>query len=358
MYPWRERNRWGAYLSYLPMNHVVEGILAGYSPYYVPAALDIYFLADFANLAQALKTARPTIFFSVPRFFEKVRAALNENRLARLHQGLPAGPIRLLLGRLLRRGLLRKTGLDRCRQIIVGSAPSNPDLMRFFHELGVEIHDAYGLTEAPLVTLNRLGHNHLGTLGPPLPETELRIGPDGEVLIRGPQVAAGYLEKGALKQFEHGWLDSGDLGALTSDGCLTVSGRKKDFIITAYARKVFPAPLEAALRAVPGVAEAILIGESRPYCAALLWLAHGASGPEIAQFIGDGVRALNARLADPEQIKRWAVLPGELTARDGSLTGSLKMRRAIILERHAMLIDALYRGEMPPGVLHIGGLPL
>lgn len=355
-YPWRERNRWGAYLSYLPLNHVVEGVLGTFSPYYVPAALDIYFLEEFKALPQALKIARPTIFFSVPRFYEKVRAAASQHPLARVARRLPDGLPRRFLRGLLRRGLLRKAGLDRCRQAIVGSALTPPDVLEFFQELGIPVHNAYGLTEAALVSLNRLGRNRVGTLGQPLPETEIRFGPDGEIQVRGPQVTAGYWEDGRLQAFPGGWLDTGDLGMLTPDGYLTLSGRKKELIITAYARKIFPAPLETGLRAIPGVSEAMLIGEGRPFCSALLWMEENGWSPACARAVDAGVAEVNARLSPAEQIKRWAVLPGALTVEDGALSSSLKIKRAVVAERQQAVIDALYGQGPPPGVLHAGGV--
>ncbi len=355
-YPWRERNRWGAYLSYLPMNHVVEGILGTFSPYYVPAALDIYFLEEFKQMPWALKAARPTIFFSVPRFFEKVRAAASQHPLARVTQRLPEGLLRRLINNLLRRGLLRKTGLDRCRQAIVGSALTHLDVLVFFQDLGIPVHNAYGLTEAALVSLNRLGRNRVGTLGQPLPETELRFGPDGEILVRGPQVTAGYWENGQLQSFPGGWLETGDLGALTPDGYLTLNGRKKELLITAYARKIFPAPVEAGLRAIPGVAEALLVGEGRPFCAALLWMEEDSWSSTSAQVIDEGMSVVNGQLSPAEQIKRWAVLPGQLTVADGALSSSLKVKRAVVAERLRPIIDALYGQGSPPGVLHAGGV--
>jgi long-chain acyl-CoA synthetase len=357
MYPWHERNRWGSYLSYLPMSHVVEGILAIYSPYYVPAALDLYFLEEFDALPWALQTARPTIFFSVPRFFEKVRVAFGENPLARVYQTLPDGDLRRKLLRiLLRRGLLRKAGLDRCRQMIVGSAPSIPDLLNFFHDLGVEVHDAYGLTEAPLVSVNRLGHNRIGTVGQPLPETEIRIGPDGEIHVRGPQVAAGYYQNGVILPLTDA-LDTGDMGEVSSDGYLTLNGRKKDLIITSYAKKISPGPIEASLCGIAGVTHTMLVGEGRPYCTALIWIEENTWSPQIALAIEAGISEINTRLSDPEQIKRWAILSGSLTIENGSLTGSMKMKRGVVAGRLATVIDDLYKGQSTlPGVLYSGGL--
>jgi long-chain acyl-CoA synthetase len=357
MYPWHERNHWGSYLSYLPMNHIVEGVLACYSPYFVPASLDIYYLERFDDLQQALKHVRPTIFFSVPRFFEKVRSMAMENPLTQIYRSLPETGLRhRLVGHLLRGGLLRKAGLDGARMMIVGSAPSDPDLLAFFDDLGVEISDAYGLTEAPLVTLNRLGRNRMGTLGESLPETEIRIEPDGEIRVRGPQVAPGYIENGVLMPFVDGWLDTGDLGRVSEDGYLIMDGRKKDLIITSYAKNIFPAPIEAGLRTIPGVAEARLVGEGRPYCAALIWMESDTWGEDNHRALDAGVAAVNERLSHPEQVKRWVVLAGGLTAENGDLTGSMKIKRNHVTKRLALVIDDLYQGKTPPGALYCGGL--
>ncbi len=352
MFPWYERFRWGAYLSYLPMNHVVEGILATYSPYYVPAALDISFLEEFNELPQALLQTRPTIFFSVPRFFEKVQAAVLENPLARAYQKLPEGLPRRALRTLLRRGLLRKAGLDRCRQIIVGSAPSHAGLMGFFDELGVEVHDAYGLTEAPLISLNRLGRNRVGTVGEALPETEIRIQPDGEILVHGPQVAAEYVKDKGVETEPEGWLDTGDLGALSPDGYLTLDGRKKDLIVTSYGMKISPAPIETRLRCIAGVAEVMLVGDRRPYCTALFWLEGDGKDPALFPVVEAGITSLNDRLARGERIKRWAILAENPSIENGGLTGSLKLKREVVTARLANVVDALYQGETPPGVVY------
>ena len=352
MFPWRERFRWGAYLSYLPMNHVVEGILATYSPYYVPAALDISFLEEFNDLPQALLQTRPTIFFSVPRFFEKVQAAVLENPLARAYQQMPEGLPRRALRRLLRRGLLRKAGLDRCRQIIVGSAPAHAGLLGFFDELGVEVHDAYGLTEAPLISLNRLGRNRVGTVGEALPETEIHIQPDGEILVRGPQVAAEYMKEQGGQALPGGWMSTGDLGALSPDGYLILNGRKKDLIVTSYGMKISPAPIETRLRCIPGVAEVLLVGDRRPYCIALFWLEGSEKDPANFRPVEAGIRSLNDRLARGEQIKRWAILAENPSIENGGLTGSLKLKREVVSARLAKTLDALYRGETPPGAVY------
>lgn len=170
--PWKARNRPVSYLSFLPMNHVVEGILGTYSPYYAPARLDIYFLENLRDLRKTLPKVRPVIFFSVPRVYEKAWEAFRQSGLGRLYLaatarvpsgpggtpaagggGLAARPLRSVA----RRAFLRRTGFDRCSQLIVGSAPSSEDLLGAYRGLGIELHNAYGLTEAPLVTMNRPG---------------------------------------------------------------------------------------------------------------------------------------------------------------------------------------------------------
>ena len=350
--PWQARTSPARHLSFLPMNHVVEGILATYSAYYLPAPIDLYFLEDFQDLKSGLRRARPTIFFCIPRFYEKAWAALADTGAGRRYVE-SAGIRRALLRPRVRRAFLRRAGLDRSAMLIAGSAPSNPELLRALRELGVEVHNAYGLTEAPLVTLNRLGANRIDTVGPPLPATEVSVAEDGEVLVRGPQVMAGYLDADE-QPFRHGWLLTGDLGSLTPEGHLVVSGRKKELIATAYGKKVQTAKVEDALKAIPGVAEAMLVGEGRPYCVALVWMDH--DDPVLLGTLDAAIADANRRLSHPEQVKRWAVLANDLSAERGDLTANLKLRRPAVTARLEDVIESLYRETQPPAhVLHVGG---
>lgn len=353
--PWPARNRAAVYLSFLPLNHVVEGILATYSPYYLPAAVDIYFLEDIYRVAQALPRVRPSIFFAVPRVYEKVWESLQNNWLGRTYLGLEEGFFKRLLRPLLRWRLLRKAGFDRCVQLIVGSAAVSEGLLRGFHDLGIEVHNAYGLTEAPLVTLNRAGANRIGTVGEPLPETELRIAEDGEVLVRGSQVTAGYFGQNGEQPFQSGWLHTGDLGQLTAEGRLVILGRKKDLIKTAYGKYVQPAKLEGLLKEIPGIAEALLVGEGRPYCSALLWINADACDPVRAAALDAAIAQMNSHLSHPEQVKRWAVLTNDLSVAGGDLTPNLKLKRLAVARRFRSLVDALYGdGAVAESVLHRG----
>jgi long-chain acyl-CoA synthetase len=361
--PWRARVRPARYLSFLPMNHVVEGILGTYAPYYLPAPVDIWFLEDFYALSRALPRVRPTIFFSVPRFYEKVWERFAAQAPGRLYLGLPPGALRQTLRPLVRWALLRKAGLDRCAQLIVGSAPCPDRLLAGFRELGVEIHNAYGLTEAPLVTLNRRGANRLGTVGTPLPATEVRLAPDGELLVRGPQVGDGEGTAGAM--LPDGWLATGDLGEITPEGRLVIRGRKKEILVTSYGKNIHPAKIESLLRQIPGMAEAMLVGEGRPALCALLWLKSGSASPGALETVDSEVRQLNAGLSHPEQVKRWAVLAESPSIESGELTGNLKLRRQVVLTRRSGVVEMLYGGPRAadgrrqpagpvPEVLHMG----
>jgi long-chain acyl-CoA synthetase len=338
--PWGIRTRPARYLSFLPMNHVVEGILGTYSPYDLPAPVEVTFLEDFRRVASTLPTVRPTVFFSVPRLYQKVWDELGRSPIGGRYQRMREGPLRRALGPAVRRAALPRAGLDHCAQLIVGSAPVDDQLLASFRELGVEIHNAYGLTEAPLVALNRLGRNRIGTVGEPLPETQIRIAGDGEVLVRGPQVTAGYVDED-VQPVREGWFSTGDLGHLTDDGWLVLDGRKKDLLKTAYGKYLQPSKIEAVLRRIPGVTEAMVVGEGRPFCAALLWV----EGTSDATMIDAAVIDANRRLSHPEQVKRWAVLPNDLSIERGDITANLKLKRHRVEARFRGVIDSLYEGH-------------
>ncbi|MBI0583794.1 MAG: AMP-binding protein [Methanomassiliicoccus sp.] len=343
--PWEVRISEIFYLSFLPMNHVVEGILATYAPFYAPAAVNLYFLEDFRGLQNALVKVRPTVFFSVPRFYEKMRDRLVANGLARRYmEGLGIGS--QVMAPLIGRRALRAAGLDRCAYMISGSSPMSPDILAAFRRLGIEVHNAYGLTEAPLITINYSGRNRIGTVGEPLPDTEVRIAGGGEVLVRGPQVTCGYFD--GERPFTDGMLRTGDLGHLTAEGSLVLDGRKKELIKTAYGKFVNPLKVETMLRDLPGAFEAMVVGEGRPYCTALVW-------SDREDGIDGLVEEINSRLSRPEKVRAWAVLPNDLSVEGGELTANMKLRRPRVLERYAPVIEAMYSGAATPaGVLHIG----
>ena len=332
---WEDRNRPMRYLSFLPQSHVVEGILASYAPYYVLSRVDYYYLNDFSALTAALPKVRPTVFFSVPRFYEKLWDQIITNPFGRRWLSMKDGPSKRRMGALLRRIVLRKAGLDACRQLIVGSAPVSEALLLNFRALGVEIYNAYGQTEAPLITINRVGDNIIPTIGTPLPETRVTAREDGELIVEGPQVTLGYygLKTDTIRD---GVLVTGDLGIIHDNGHISLRGRRKEMIVTAYGKNISIPKIEALLKGIPGVSEAVLIGENRPYCTALLWLEGKAEN------LDEAVSRMNMELSHPEQIRKFTVISEPLSIRKGELTPNLKVKRDNVEAHLHEEIEAMY----------------
>ncbi len=333
---WEERNRYVSYLSFLPLSHVVEGILASYAPYYLLAKVDYYYLNDFGALTDALPKVRPTVFFSVPRFYEKLWDQVISNSLGKTFISSKDGIAKEALAKVLRGAVLKKAGLDRCSQLIVGSAPVSENLLLQFRSLGIEVYNAYGQTEAPLITINRLGDNVIPTIGTPLPETTVTVQQDGELVVKGPQVTPGYygLE---TETVGNGVLYTGDLGVISDDAHITLYGRKKDIIVTAYGKNISIPKIEEKLKDIPGVSEAVLIGEKRPYCTALLWLEKDVTDLDLM------IEKMNEKLSHPEQIRRYKVIDKPLSIQAEELTPNLKVKRGNVEAHFAKEIEEMYR---------------
>jgi long-chain acyl-CoA synthetase len=350
--PWDARNSEVSYLSFLPMNHVVEGILGTYSPYYAPAPLRLHFLEEFGSLRPALRSVRPSVFFSVPRFYEKLWDSFEGSLPGRISSRLGGSAT----GRWARRRfgpvLLRKAGLDRCSQLIVGSAPCDDGLLESLRSVGIEVHNAYGLTEAPLITLNRVGRNRIGTVGEPLPETDVMISREGEIMVRGRQVMRGYHPLAGDGRID--LLATGDLGRMTDEGSLVIDGRIKEVMISSYGKNIMPAKVESALRQIPGVVEAMLIVDGRPYGTSILWVGPEHAGLE-GRFWDEQVARVGMELSAVERPKAWAVLPYDLEIGRGEMTANMKLRREVLMKRFAPVISSLYSASpLPEDVLHVG----
>ena len=332
---WRGRNSEMRYLSFLPMSHVVEGILAAYAPYCMLCKSKIYYLNDFQTLTKALPKVRPTVFFSVPRFYEKLWEQIEHNPLGAKYLLMKEGSAKKRIGRILRYVVLRKAGLDKCGQLLVGSAPISEELLLRFRALGIEIHNAYGQTEAPLITLNRIGDNVISSIGTPLPDTTVKVNPDGELIVRGPQVAMGYY-KMEDDTFKDGELRTGDLGHIDENGHVYIGGRKKDMLITSYGKNINCTKIEQRLTDISCVDQAVLVGEQRPYCTALLWTV--GKTDQLQQEI----ERMNEMLSHPEQVRRWRIIDVPLSIKNGELTPNLKVKHNVVLEHYKQVIDEMY----------------
>jgi len=314
----------------------------------------VYYLEDFHQLIRALPRVRPHIFFSVPRFYEKVWQEWSKRVPGRWYQARPEHWTRRLSAPLWGRMLRRRVGLHHCAQMIVGSAPCSSSLLRGFQALGIQVHNAYGLTEAPLITMNRAGANRIDTVGPPLPSTHVNMAEDNEVLARGPQVAAGYVTGGTLHPFQTQWLHTGDIGRIDPDGHLILCGRKGDQLITAYGKNIDPAAMECRLREIPGIIDATVLGEGRPYLVALIWLQESHPDARLFDFWDGAIERINRDFSHPEQIKRWAFVDQPLSVAAGHLTPTLKLRREVVRRQWGTIVESLYHGIQSPGMLHVG----
>jgi long-chain acyl-CoA synthetase len=338
------------------MGHVVEGILATYSPYYVPAPVEIYFLEDFRQLQSELPRVKPNIFFSVPRIYERIWEALEKNSVGKSYVRTNSRILKRVIRRTLRNMTLKRAGMDKCAQLIAGSASCDEGLLQNFRNLGIEIHNAYGLTEAPLVAINRLGRNRIGTVGEPMPFTQIRIAEDGEIMVKGPQVTVGYFDKSLEPPVKDDWLMTGDIGKLTDEGSLIIFGRKKELIKTSYGKCIYSGKIEGMIRELPEVTEAMLIGESKPYVSALAWIDKKHYEESTLESIDKAMVEMNKNLSNPEKVKRWALLVNNLSIENGELTPNLKLKRLVISQKYANIIDSLYSETGSPEGVHIRGV--
>ena len=221
----------------------------------------------------------------------------------------------------------------------MGAACSSGTLLKDFQALGIEVYNAYGLSEAPLVSINRLGKNNTDTVGPPLLGTQLKIAEDGEILLKGPQLMRHYLHTKTDQIFQDGWFPTGDIGEITSEGSLKILGRKKNIIVTSYGKKIPVEHIEAALKRIVHVKECVIIGDNQPFCSAVLWV--DCRKDECESQIDKAIENLNLTLEHPAQIKRYAVLQGGPLG--SSNDEALKVKRQELLKQIESVIDALYK---------------
>ncbi|MGQ0639697.1 MAG: AMP-dependent synthetase/ligase [Gemmatimonadaceae bacterium] len=376
-------------LSYLPLCHIAERLFSlGWA---LPAGIVVNFGDGTESLLTDLRIVQPHIFFGVPRVWEKMLANVSikmadASRLKRtlyafwLRQGQRLGRQRLaghelsLWDRLLYalgwicifRPLRERLGLVRVREACSGSAPIAPQVLEFFWALGVRIRELYGMTENVAVcTYTPHEDVRIGKVGTPHAGVDIRISADGEIVMRGPAIFMGYFKNEQATRDtidEDGWLHTGDVGELDSDGYLTITDRKKDILITSGGKNISPSWIENKLKVSPYVRESIVIGDRRKYVTALIGIELDTVGdwatrrgipfttyrdlsekPEVRSLIDGWIAEVNGTLSNVEQVKRFALLPKELDHEDGQLTATQKVRRRAISAEFADMIEALYR---------------
>ncbi len=371
---------------FLPLAHVLSRVVQMFA---VDAGSEMaYWRRDPKKIVEDVQLIKPTYLPSVPRIFEKIHTAATAKAEAAggvkaklFHWAVGVGrevarredrgghPGLILKGR---HALADKLVLHKIRDLfggrvklaLSGAAPIDTEILEFFHAAGVWVLEGYGMTENCAVeTLNTIEEHRFGTVGRPLPGCEVKIAEDGEVLMRGPNVFKGYFdnEEATRETLVDGWLHSGDLGEVDADGYLSITGRKKDLIITSSGKNISPSNIENALKLCRWISQAIVYGDRRPYLTALLTIdvdeaaalaEHvGAASAEPADLAKDGavrdelqkaVDEANAKFARIEQVKKFTILERDLSQEDDELTPTLKVKRNIVYARYEDDFKRLY----------------
>jgi long-subunit acyl-CoA synthetase (AMP-forming) len=368
----------GRMISYLPSAHIADRWAGIYAQMIYGSC--VYCCPDPRQMVAYSIEVKPTVWGGVPRIWEKLKTAIEIGITAEPDEAKREATVAAIeLGRRRARAMTdggapteleaewqradeqvlstirAMLGLDQVESFVVGAAPTPPEVLEFFLALGIEIRETWGMSETTAITtLNPPGGVRVGTVGPPIPNTEVKLASDGEVMVRGPQVMKGYRnmpEKTAEALSDGGWLLTGDIGEFDEAGYLRIIDRKKELIINAAGKNMSPANIEAKLKAAtPLIAQAVAIGDNRPYNVALIALdpeslaARGAAAddPAIADEIAGAVEAANARLSRVEQIKRFKVLSGEWIPGGEELTPTMKLKRRPIERKYEAEIEALY----------------
>ena len=379
-------------LSFLPLCHIFERMAGLYAM--LSRGVSIAYAETMDTVSPNAVEVQPTILCGVPRFYEKAYARVMENvrgqrplRRMIFHWGLGVGA-ELARHRFARRGVPPWLALQgtianrlvgakvrarlggRVRMCISGGAPLGPKVMEFFFAMGLPVHEGYGLTEtSPVITLSPPGREKPGSVGPPIPGVEVKIGDEGEILTRGPHVMQGYYRnpEATREAMADGWFRTGDIGHLDADQFLFITDRLKDLLVTAGGKKVAPQPIEARLKLSKWVSEAVLIGDTQPFVAALLapnfatleaeaklrgWSftrpADLLERPEVKSIYQAVIDTVNVDLAQFEKMKLFALLDHELSQESGELTPTLKVKRRVVNQKYAPTIERLYGAGAAP----------
>jgi long-chain acyl-CoA synthetase len=374
----------GVTLMFLPLAHSFASLVQVLA---VTAANKVAYSTGIPNLTEELAMVQPTWMFSVPRVFERIyntakqradaegkgrifdhaaKIATEYSRQSR--SGSVRLPVRLqhaLFDRLVYAKLRAVLG-GRCAHAVSGGAALGERLGHFFNGIGLTVLEGYGLTETTAAsTVNRPGDIRIGTVGQPFPGATVAIADDGEILIKGQHIFGGYWRnpEGTREAIDADqWFHTGDIGDLDDDGFVKITGRKKELIVTAGGKNVAPATLEDGVRAHPLISQCMVVGDDRPFIAALVtidadelprWMSeHGKSG-SLEDLLGDGdlngavqeaVDQANKAVSKAEAIRAFVIMPADFSIEGGELTPTLKLKRRVVVDRHGDRIEALYSG--------------
>ena len=380
-------------VSYLPLCHAAEQGMTNFAGLMVQG--ETFYCSDLTQIKDYLVDVHPTIFLAVPRVWEKFEAALRgklaeatgikaklaswarKTELEAFKQEVATGrPVssfsRNLANKLVISKIKEALGLDQLQVALSGAAPISVSTLEFFASIGLPVHEGYGMTETTaFASVQPHGRPKLGTIGRPLPGVQAKIAEDGEIMLKGVNMVRGYHrlpDKTAELYDGDGWMHTGDLGAIDQDGYISITGRKKDLIITAGGKNVAPAEMEGYLQSIPGVGQAVVVGDRQPYLSALIVLdpealpelevasqisglsdiQSAARNDEVKRYIEQEMQEVcNKKVARYQTIKKIKILPTVFSVDGGELTPTLKVKRNIVNEKYAAEIAAFYAEGTP-----------
>lgn len=368
------------FISWLPGAHVFGQALDNH--YWIRTAMHMYIADNPLNTVDIAKAVQPSLFISVPRVYEKVYSNLKSaiESKAILKHGLKIP----LLKNALKKKLRSAAGFGNLKFAISGAAPINPDILTFFQSLDIPVYEGWGLTETTAgATLNFWNENNkIGSVGKIFPNTEIKVADDGELLLKGDNIMKGYYNnpEATNKDIVDGWFHTGDVGKVDEQGFVYITGRKKEIYVSSAGKNIAPLVIEETMKSIPLVSQCFLVGDNRKFCSALFTLDVGVilrdkvgidlnnipkdplqqikmldqnslklsdftDNEDIFNEIEESVKKLNMEFSNPEQIKKFTILPRDFTIDDGELTPTLKIRRKQINENWSNSIESMYSVE-------------
>ena len=372
-----EFNQGDKYVSWLPLAHVFGQLVDNHT--WIKDALHLHVVDSPLSIVDYAKEVKPHLFIGVPRIYEKIysnlKSVIDSKTLIRVGLKIP------FLSSILK-GLLKKAvGFSNTRFAGTGAAPINTDILKLFLSLDIPLYEGYGMTEnTAIATTNYEGNNKIGTVGKAINGTEIKIADDGEILIHGKHVMKGYYNNpdATNETVLNGWLYTGDIGTIDSEGYLSITGRKKEIYVSSGGKNIAPLVIEETMKSIPLVSQCYLVGDKRKYCTALFTLDVGVilrdkihvernkipkdlnkqltvlkekgynlvdftDSKDIFKEIEQDVNKLNNRFSNPEQLKNFSILPRDFTIDDGELTPTLKIRRKQINHNWSSVIESMYK---------------
>lgn len=357
-------------IAFLPSAHITQRLVLQLMP--LAFGMTIYFSESLSRLPKEIQSVQPTFLLAPPRLWERIYTnvvtemkkkpkviqnlfqaglglALRSSELKRADKSVPfwvSAPLSVIDSVIFSK-VREKLG-GRITLAVSGSAPLGKDLANFFNALGVNLIEGYGLTEGGVTHINPIKKPIVGSIGKLLPTVECKLMPDGEIALNGPTLFAGYYNdsEATAKVFDNGWLLTGDIGTVDSEGYWYITGRKKEVLVASNGKKIYPNRIEGMFKGIPQISQVVLVGDKRSFVTALFTLNPAADQKESAEeIIGRTIKEINRKVEAHEQIRKFKILPRELSIDHGEVTPTMKIRKTVVMEHFSAEINEMYAGK-------------